>query len=181
MAEVADVKPRTIVCFGDSITHGYGVEPEHSFPSILTRLLGVPAINAGVDGDTAADAISRIERDVLNHKPSLVTVEFGANDYYAGASSEDFALNIERIVSAIRSSGADAVVISLGQEFWGAEFEAVLRTVADVRGCRFLTGLLEGILDNPAMTLDGIHPNVPGYIIIARRVSDFLTKTGGVS
>jgi acyl-CoA thioesterase-1 len=167
---------RTIVCFGNSITQGYGVLPEQSFPAILGNLLHVPVINAGRDGDTIAGALERVEPDVLRHKPSLVTVELGANDFLSG-NSEDLAWNnLELIIGKIRESGADVAVISLGVQFWGKDWEKALARIAEARDCGFMTELLEGILDNSLMTLDGIHPNVTGYILIARRVADFLVE-----
>jgi lysophospholipase L1-like esterase len=65
-------------------------------------------------------------------------------------------------------------VLSLGSEFWGDEYEDALKEVAEVQSARFLTGLLTGIAGDHLLTLDGVHPNVTGYIIIARRVADFI-------
>lgn len=47
---------RRIACFGDSITFGYGVGDEETYPRLLDRALssaGVEAVNAGVTGYTS--------------------------------------------------------------------------------------------------------------------------------
>ena len=77
-----------IVCFGDSVTGVYyhtggrraytamvGVALSGAFPKA-----GVTAINAGISGNTTADGLKRMQKDVLAHKPDLVTVMFGLND-----------------------------------------------------------------------------------------------------
>jgi len=168
----------TLVCFGDSITHGFGVESEQSFPAILGRILGLRVINAGMDGDTTDGALARLDSDVLRLNPDVVTVEFGANDYLMGVDEAEARGNIESVLARIRKSGVRAVVLSLGQEFWGEDYEMALSEAARVHDCRFLTGLLDGIANNSLMTLDGIHPNAPGYIVIARKIADFLQRTG---
>ena len=176
MAEVTAAESPTLICFGNSITHGFGVPCEQSFPALLERLLDVRVINAGQDGDTIAGALARVESDVLRYKPDLVTVELGANDYLGGVEARDAQRDLTSIIMRIQSAGCKIVVLSLGAELWGEEYEAMMRQVAEIRGCRFMTDLLEGIMDNNLMTLDGIHPNVTGYIVIARRVADFLVQ-----
>jgi acyl-CoA thioesterase-1 len=163
-----------IVCFGDSITHGYGVESEQSFPAILGRLLKLTVINSGVNGDTILGAGARVEMDVLQHKPGLVTVELGANDYLSGISAEQAGAELSHIVRIIRDAGPEVIVLSLGSEFWGDEYENALKEVAEAQSARFMTGLLTGIAGDSLLTLDDVHPNVTGYIVIARRVADFI-------
>ncbi|MBI3118467.1 MAG: hypothetical protein HYZ00_07260, partial [Candidatus Hydrogenedentes bacterium] len=80
VANIANTRT-AIVCFGDSITHGYGASPGRDYPARLAELLGTPVINAGVDGDTTASALKRLEEDVLIEEPRLVIVELGGNDF----------------------------------------------------------------------------------------------------
>lgn len=93
-------KPVTIVCFGDSVTHGVfevreslgdtlelTYDAEAVYHARLKELLdffypaaAVSIINSGVSGDTAAGGLARIERDVLAFFPDLCIVCFGLND-----------------------------------------------------------------------------------------------------
>lgn len=100
-----------VVFFGDSITQGYGVPPEESFPSMVGRELGLAFVNAGVPGDTTAAGLARIERDVLAHRPRLTLVEFGGNDFLREADrrrgpavrqSLDFPLPASQAVAKLR-------------------------------------------------------------------------------
>jgi len=70
----------TVICFGDSLTEGVGAGSGEDYPSLLERQLKLPIVNAGRRGDTAADALSRVEQEVLARNPRLVIVLFGGND-----------------------------------------------------------------------------------------------------
>src|SRR4029450_2334934 len=75
---------RVIVAFGDSLTAGYGVAPEESYPALLGARLREDGyryrvINAGVSGDTTAGGLRRVDW-ALKLKPEFALVELGAND-----------------------------------------------------------------------------------------------------
>ena len=62
-------------------------------------------INAGTSGHTTANALSRIERDVLSKQPDLVTVMFGLNDV-ARLSIDQYGENLGLIADRIREAGS---------------------------------------------------------------------------
>ncbi|MDR2582732.1 MAG: GDSL-type esterase/lipase family protein [Fibromonadaceae bacterium] len=79
-------KQAKIVCFGNSLTEGYGagtgfppIDTSKSYPHYLAEKVKVPVINLGINGETTADTVERID-DVLSHDPTVVFIEFGAND-----------------------------------------------------------------------------------------------------
>jgi len=81
-------KRAEIVCFGNSLTEGYGAGTEHppidknkSYPHYLAEKVNVSVANLGVTGETTADAVKRIN-DVLSYNPMVVFIEFGANDLF---------------------------------------------------------------------------------------------------
>jgi lysophospholipase L1-like esterase len=75
-----------LVCFGDSLTAGYGAsvpdqdDAAKAYPAYLEKKLTIPVHNAGVSGDTSEDGLARIEKDILSKNPRIVIIEFGAND-----------------------------------------------------------------------------------------------------
>ncbi len=82
--ETAGYDPR-IVCFGDSVTFGWNVEYENSYPVVLKRLLEgsytrIGVINSGIGGNTVIDAYSRLDNDIFYFNPHLVIINFGLND-----------------------------------------------------------------------------------------------------
>jgi len=95
------VKGANIVCFGNSLTQGYGagtgyppIDMNKSYPHYLAEKVNVPVINLGVSGETTADAVKRIN-DVLSYNPAVVFIEFGANDLFAQAIDFFLGGNIE--------------------------------------------------------------------------------------
>jgi len=82
--DIKNINPR-IVCFGDSVTFGWNIRYDLSYPYLLGKNLEgkypeVKVINCGVGGNTITDAFARIEKDVLYYKPYLVIINFGLND-----------------------------------------------------------------------------------------------------
>lgn len=75
-----------IVCFGDSVTFGWNLKYQDSYPLLLENLLsqnGYPlarTINSGVGGNTVLDGYRRLEKDVFYYKPHIVVLNFGLND-----------------------------------------------------------------------------------------------------
>lgn len=71
-----------LVCFGDSLTHN-----ANGYVRILQQKLegkGVTVINAGNGGDNTLTALLRLRRDVLDQKPTAVSVMLGTNDSQIG-------------------------------------------------------------------------------------------------
>jgi lysophospholipase L1-like esterase len=84
LEDITNSYPR-IVCFGDSVTFGWNVRYDFSYPYILEKNLsglypGVKVINCGIGGNTIKDALVRIGKDVISYKPHLVIINFGLND-----------------------------------------------------------------------------------------------------
>ncbi|MBI3860635.1 MAG: SGNH/GDSL hydrolase family protein [Planctomycetia bacterium] len=80
----------TVVFLGDSITaaRAYGKVIENytllRFPERKVRF-----VNAGRGGDTAAGGLARLERDVLAHGATVLTVAYGVNDIGWGTKADD--------------------------------------------------------------------------------------------
>lgn len=77
------VRPIRIVAFGDSTTAKRGNATvyldclERNLPQ---QGIEIVAINSGIGGNTTVAGKSRFKRDVLDHNPDLVIIQFGIND-----------------------------------------------------------------------------------------------------
>jgi lysophospholipase L1-like esterase len=69
----------------------------------------VTAVNAGISGNTTVDGLKRLDRDVLDHKPDLVTVMFGLNDMLR-VPIADFRVNLGQIIERCRAAGAEVLL-----------------------------------------------------------------------
>lgn len=160
-----------VIAFGDSLTAGYGAAAGEDYPSRLASLAGVPVINAGRSGDTTESALARIDTDVLDRDPRVVIVGLGGNDYLRRVPIAATEANLRTIVRRIQDRGA--MVILLGFRFpgFGPSYEKMYERIADEEECLFVPDLLDGILSDPSLKSDEIHPNARGYEKMAERVA----------
>ena len=166
-----DSRGSNIIAFGDSLTAGYGANPGGDYPSDLAKLLGLEVINAGVSGDTTESALERIDADVLQRSPRIVIVGLGGNDFLRGSTPASTEANLRTIVKRIQSSGAMVVLLGFNFPSLGANWGAMYKRVASDEGCLLIPDLLDGIIGDPALKSDEIHPNAKGYAVMAERVA----------
>jgi acyl-CoA thioesterase-1 len=170
-----DAQGANIICFGDSITFGYGANPEEDYPTALAKLVSLPVINAGVDGDTTFEALKRLESDVLDKDPKLVIVEFCGNDFLKKIPKEDTIKNLVVIIERIQAKGAMVALADISAGAFFREYRAAFKKLAAEKKAIFIPALLNKIITNPAMKSDFFHPNARGYQIIARRIYQAIT------
>lgn len=159
-----------ILCFGDSLTAGVGAEPGEDYPSVLARALNRPVINAGVSGNTTADALERLERDVLSRNPKAVVVLLGGNDFLRQKTFEETFGNLDEIVRRIQEKGAMVVLCGVRSGILGNKAKGKYKELAEKRRTALIPDILKGIFGHTSLMKDGIHPNAKGYEIVAERV-----------
>jgi len=170
-----DSTGNSIVCFGDSLTEGKGAEKGNDYPSILRRKVGWPVINAGVSGDTAQDAVRRIEEDIFSHDPRMVIVMLGANDYLRKVPLAKTLANIDTIVARIQDRGAIVVLVTVRLGILKDHYTREFKKIARRRGALFVPNVMKGILTDPKLKYDQIHPNAEGYRLITERIYKAIT------
>ncbi len=165
-----------VLAFGDSLTAGYGVKDEESYPSRLQVKItsaGFPhkVVNAGVSGDTTAGGVRRI-RWLMKHEPEIVILALGANDGLRGLSVAEMRKNLETMIAICREHNAQILLAGMkalpnyGEDYM-REFETVFPELAKKHDLIFLPFLLEGVAGERAHTQpDGLHPLSSGYSIV---------------
>ena len=170
-----DSKGKNIICFGDSITFGYGAEPGGDYPSALTKMTSVAVINAGIDGDTSTEALKRLQSGVLDREPLLVIVEFGGNDFLRKIPQEETLNNMIEIIDKIQAKGAMVAVVDISTTMILKQYHSAFYNLAREKGAIFIPRILSGIITNPSLKSDFIHPNADGYNAIAQRIYRAIT------
>jgi lysophospholipase L1-like esterase len=165
-----DAKGSSIICFGDSITFGYGANSGEDYPTALGKLVRLSVVNAGVDGDTTFEALERLENDVLAQDPQLVIVEFCGNDFLRNIPKEDTVKNLAQIIERIQQKGTMVALVDISAGFFFQEYRQAFKKLAAEKKAIFIPVLLNKIITNPAMKSDFFHPNARGYQIIAKRI-----------
>lgn len=171
-----DSKGSAVIAFGDSLTAGYGAGPGEDYPSRLAQAVGVSVTNAGLSGETTESAAARLDADVLAQDPRIVIVGLGGNDFLRRVPIATTEANLRDIVRRIQ--GAGAMVVLLGFRFPGlnANYEDMYERVAREQGCLLIEKSLAGVLTDPSLKSDEIHPNGRGYALMAERMSGPIQK-----
>jgi len=170
-----DAKGQNIICFGDSLTFGYGAGPGEDYPSALGKLINLPVINAGVDGDTTFSALERLD-DVLSKDARLVIVEFCGNDFIKKIPRIGTVKNLSIIIDRIQEKGAMVALVDISAGMFFQEYRADFKKLAAEKKAIFIPVVLFKIITNPAMKSDFFHPNERGYKIIASRVYKAISR-----
>jgi acyl-CoA thioesterase I len=160
-----------VIAFGDSLTAGYGAAAGEDYPSRLSSLIGIPVMNAGVSGDTTDTALARLDTDVLSHDPRIVIIGLGGNDFLRGVLISATEANLRTIIRKIHDAGAMVVLLAFQFPSLSANYEKMYERVGSDEKCLLISGVLRGILTDPSLKSDEIHPNARGYQLIAERVA----------
>ncbi len=152
-----------ILAFGDSLTNGFGVGHEFSYPKYLERKTGLKVINAGIDGEFSDEGLFRLP-ELLKHKPDLVILCHGGNDILNKLPSEELKINLLQMVKLIQNSGAKVLLVGVPDfSLFSFSTHDVYAEVADETDVLFEDDVLTHIELNRALKSDYVHPNEKGY------------------
>jgi acyl-CoA thioesterase-1 len=167
-----------ILAFGDSLTAGYQIPPDKSFPAQLQAALrekGYPVrvINSGVSGDTAADGLARLEWS-LDEKADGAIVEFGANDALRGIDPKVTERSLSAILKALQDRHIPLLLAGMeAPRNWGQDYDDAFRAIyprlAAQYGALLYPFLLKDVATVRSLNLpDGLHPTPEGVAVIVR-------------
>ena len=172
--------PVTVVAFGDSLTAGYGVPSEETYPRLLEAYLrreghDSRVIAAGKNGETSGEAVTRLNT-ILRLKPHIVIVETGVNDLFRGIDTDTTEKNLRKIVRSLKGSGIE--VLLAGFDFKritsldpDGRFTRLYRSLAADEDVALIPFFLEGVAGVESLNLrDRVHPNGAGYRVVADNV-----------
>jgi acyl-CoA thioesterase-1 len=167
-----------LVCYGDSITAGYGLQTGQAFPDALQRDMDrrgyhYEVSNQGTSGATTKDAVAGL-RSILQMHPAIVIVEFGGNDGLRGLPPAETRRNLDQVLTALENAHIKILFAGItlppnyGNDYI-RQFEQVFRDLAQKHRAAFVPMLYKDLIHVPGtIQPDGIHPTAKGSEIIAR-------------
>jgi acyl-CoA thioesterase-1 len=181
-------EPKRIVCFGNSITAGYGVDPMEAFPSLIEKRIrdmgkDYKVINAGLSGETSAGGLTRINW-ILKQPVDIFILELGGNDGLRGLPLDQTRSNLQGIINKVKIRYPKAKIVVAGMmvppnmgESYSIGFTKIYTDLAKKNHCILIPFLLEGVGGNPELNqADGIHPTPKGHMIVAETVIKAIRK-----
>lgn len=162
---------KTVMVLGDSISAGYGIEPQQAWVNLLQKRLDQQypkqhkVVNASVSGETTSGALARLPKLLQTHKPNVVVIELGGNDGLRGQPPQMIQKNLVQLIQ--QSQKANATVVVLGMKIppnygtaYSKAFENNYKVVSQQYKVKLLPFFLEGVAGNKSlMQKDLVHPN----------------------
>lgn len=175
-----------IVALGDSITAGYGLQPDESYPALLQQKLDVGGyryriVNAGVSGDTTGNALRRLDR-ALVPDTRILMVALGANDALRGVPPPQVEGNLATIIEAAQARGIAVLLCTMeAPPLGGLDYTFAFHRVFTALERRYqvlrVPFVLIDVFGDRSLTLpDRLHPNAAGQRVIADLLWPYLER-----
>lgn len=173
----------TVLALGDSLTYGTGASAETSYPAVLAELTGWNVVNAGVPGDTSAQALARLPALLAEHRPKLVIVSIGGNDFLRKLPESDTRANVHAACKLALESGAQVLLVAVPRATVAAALGQMTDHALYAEVAKDLNIPLqrEGwgeVLAQAELRSDQVHANAKGYAQFARSVQGTAAAAG---
>lgn len=179
----ANAAEKRVVVLGDSITAGYGLDPDQAYPALLQKKIDSESLsytvtNAGVSGDTTAGGLRRVQWVLGQKGADVLVVALGGNDGLRGVSPVEMKQNLIGIVDKARAKNPGLKVVIAGMQMptnfgpdFTRQFAKVFHEVAEEKNAALVPFLLEGVGGREKLNQDDrIHPTAQGQQVVAENV-----------
>jgi acyl-CoA thioesterase-1 len=172
---------RSIVVFGDSLSSAYGIAQSRGWVALLGERLkreraDYSVVNASISGETSAGGVSRIQKTLQLHKPSILILELGGNDGLRGLPVNEMKRNLASIIEQAQKAGARVLLVGMklppnyGPEYTEA-FESAFGELAKRYKTALVPFMLEDFAEKPEFFQpDRIHPAETAQPLMFERV-----------
>jgi lysophospholipase L1-like esterase len=182
--------PPSVVFIGDSITAIWGSGQQG--PQFTQHPNWV---DKGISGQTSSQVLARFQSDVVDLHPEIVHILVGTNDVYPGWTPQPSAANVEAMVQMAQANGIHVILATIPPwgcdasqcasaegadstlsrydriNTWNAWIERYALSKA-IPVVDYHSALLapDGEHYVPALTIEGVHPNAAGYVVMTPMV-----------
>ncbi len=177
----------TLLILGDSLSAGYLMAAEQSWPVLLNQQwqaekFNVTIINSSISGSTTQDGLARLPALLVHHKPDWVLIELGANDGIRGFPPAVPYQTLAKSIRLIQANGAKPLLMQIRiPRNYGvayiAKLEAIYPQLAEETKTPLLPFFLESIVTRPELMMnDGIHPTADAQPLIRDMMAPLLRQ-----
>jgi len=179
--QLAPLAPDAVVlAFGDSITYGTGARESESYPAQLGTLIGRSVVRAGVPGEVSAQALARLPAALEEHRPQLLILCIGGNDFLRNLGKAEVEANVRRMIALAKERGAGVLLIGTPEKGLLVTPPGFYGEIAQQLRIPYEGKVIGEILRNSELKSDPIHPNARGYRLIAERLAALLKESGAL-
>lgn len=174
----------TVLALGDSLTFGTGTTPDKSWPSLLQQHSGWSFVNAGVPGETSAQIGARMAGLLDEHRPALVILCAGGNDFLQQRNSGETRDNLRAMLAALKARQLPVLLVSVPQMSLMTaatgrfKDHPLFAEVAKEARVPLLENAWSEVLSQASLLADQVHANAEGYALFADRLQTQLRTSG---
>ncbi|WP_300176357.1 multifunctional acyl-CoA thioesterase I/protease I/lysophospholipase L1 [uncultured Aliivibrio sp.] len=174
---------QTLLILGDSLSAGYNMPIDQSWPSLLPLQLEklgkiTEVVNGSISGDTTGNGLDRLPTLLEQHQPNYVLIELGANDGLRGFPPQKINANLEMMFTQIKMANAHPLLMQIqvppnyGKRYSQA-FGSLYPKLSEKHDIPLLPFFLEEVIVKPEWIMkDGLHPKLEAQPWIA----EFMAK-----
>lgn len=179
---------KRIVFMGNSITEGWG----QKYPEFFSKK---EYVNRGISGQTTPQMLVRFRADVINLHPDAVVILAGTNDIAGNTGPMTLEMIEDNIMSMVDLAKANQIKVVLCSILPAYDYpwkpktfpakkivtlNSWIRKYSEVNGLVYLD-YFSALVDNrqglkKEYTIDGVHPNREGYLIMAPLAIEAIEK-----
>ena len=169
-----------ILAFGDSLTYGYGAQPEQSYPAQLSKLLNIEVINEGISGEVSKDGLLRLANLLDEQAPQLLILCHGANDMLQKKNLDSMQQNLSQMIEMAQQRNIQVVLMSVPEASLFLPDIPQYQQLAEQYDLPLQNDIIKNVVKQPSLRSDMIHPNGSGYALIAEAIYALLEDNGAL-
>lgn len=167
----------TILVIGDSLSAGYGIDPNQGWVALLrSRLqeqgLDYDVINSSISGETSSQGLARLPDALKQVKPHITIIELGANDGLRGLPIATIQDNLQQMISLAQNANSQVLLIGLRLPpnygtAYTEQFQKIYSELAQKNHIPVVSLFLQNVDENSQLLqADRIHPTAKAQIIL---------------
>lgn len=182
---LSSVQAQTLLVLGDSLSAGYQMQLEQSWPALLNQKWQDEGgkhtlLNASISGETTQGALTRLPALLKEHKPDWLLIELGGNDGLRGFAPTITRQNLANMIALAKEQQTRVVLtqIQLPRNYGARylrQFEQIFPELAKANDLPLLPFFMDDIALRPELMMnDGIHPTPAAQPQIRDKVARFM-------
>lgn len=182
---LSSVQAQTLLVLGDSLSAGYQMRVEQSWPALLNQKWQEEGgkhtlLNASISGETTQGALARLPALLKEHKPDWLLIELGGNDGLRGFAPTITRQNLASMIALAKEQQTRVVLtqIQLPRNYGARylrQFEQIFPKLAQANNLPLLPFFMDDIALRPELMMnDGIHPTPAAQPQISDKVARFM-------
>ncbi|MGL5975329.1 MAG: arylesterase [Aeromonas sobria] len=182
---LSSVQAQTLLVLGDSLSAGYQMQLEQSWPALLNQKWQEEGgkhtlLNASISGETTQGALARLPALLKEHNPDWLLIELGGNDGLRGFAPTITRQNLASMIALAKEQQTRVVLtqIQLPRNYGARylrQFEQIFPELAETNDLPLLPFFMDDIALRPELMMnDGIHPTPAAQPQIRDKVARFM-------